>query len=201
MSGCALIATSSPVSASTLLSTALALALTGVFVVAGIAKLMTRNATVNAFRTLGLPSMLATAVPIAELGIAALLLTVPRIGALAAVALLGAFTAFLISKVRSGETVRCACFGSGASDEVTSSTILRNAIMIASALCIAVIGASFSRSQMMPIAAIAGLIALISALIITLWDLRRITGGVFGARPQLGSHLGSHLGPPIGSAP
>jgi hypothetical protein len=179
------------VSASTLLSTALALALAGVFVVAGIAKLTSRKATVAAFRTLGLPPMLATVVPIAELAIAGLLVAVPRAGAVAALTMLTAFTVFLVRKLGSGEPVHCACFGSGTSDEVTSATVLRNAIMIVGALGIALVGASFERAHLVPIVSVAGLVTLISALIVTLWDLRRVTGGVFGARPQLASQIGS----------
>lgn len=109
-------------------STAAAAVLALILAWAGVAKLRRREATVDGFADLGLPRPggLAVAVPVSELLVAAALLSRPRAGAVAAVVLLAAFTAFLVSRIRAGVPVGCGCFGSSRSRPTSAVEVVRN---------------------------------------------------------------------------
>lgn len=118
---------------------ALALALGALFVVAAQAKISDRPATARGFRALGFRATypLAVAVPAVELTVAALLVIVPRVGALAAVALLGLFSAVLADRLRRGIAAPCNCFGSTDERPLSTRHLLRNGVLAASALVVA----------------------------------------------------------------
>jgi hypothetical protein len=120
---------------------AAALALSAVFAVAAVAKVLHHGATVRSFGALGLPvpGVLSIAVPVVEAALAVSLLTWPAVGAWASIALLVAFTAVLARAVARGVDAPCACFGSarGSGDggeSVSSVELVRNAMLAALAV-------------------------------------------------------------------
>jgi uncharacterized membrane protein YphA (DoxX/SURF4 family) len=119
-------------SVSELASSICALIIVGIFLWAGLAKLRSRTATTSAFKTLGLPApgVLALGIPVAEIGISTIMVIRQQIGAALAIGLLGIFSVFLISKLRSGSNVSCGCFGSAQTTPVSWVTIARNAALI-----------------------------------------------------------------------
>jgi uncharacterized membrane protein YphA (DoxX/SURF4 family) len=110
---------------------AAALLTAGVLVAAAVAKVRRPSATVDGFRRLGLPlpTFLATVVPAVELGSAALLVSVPRAGGVAALALLASFSAVLAARLRAGIVVSCACFGAGATEALSAADLVRNGLL------------------------------------------------------------------------
>jgi len=120
---------------------ACAVVLAAVFVLAGAAKLARPTATATSFVALGVPAApaLARAVPVVELIVAVALLATPRAGGIAALAMLGPFTAVLARAVAAGSNAPCNCFGAIRSDPVSSVDITRN-VMLA-VLAVIAIGA------------------------------------------------------------
>ena len=118
------------------------LALVGAFVAAGIAKLSARDRTRTEFTEIGVPypKMAAWAVPIIELIVAVALALFPAWGAIAAFTLLTGFTTTLLSIIKSGRTVRCACFGAIATAPVGKNQVYRNLALMAMALVVALAG-------------------------------------------------------------
>ena len=110
---------------------ACALLLAAVFVLAGAAKLARPAATATSLVALGVPAAVtvARAVPVMELLVAAALLATPRSGGIAALALLGPFTAVLARAVAGGSQTPCNCFGATRSDPVSSVDIIRNVML------------------------------------------------------------------------
>lgn len=108
---------------------AAALVTAGVLGWAGIAKWQRPRGTAASFAGLGLPvpAVLARAVPMAEFVVAALLVVVPRVGAVCALGLLAGFTVVLVGAVRRGTEVGCACFGAAATRPVSGVDVVRNA--------------------------------------------------------------------------
>jgi hypothetical protein len=120
---------------------AAALVLAAVFAVAGMAKLGDRAGTRTTFVALGLPEPAAAAVPAFELGIAIGLVVTPGWAAVVALALLAAFTTFLVRAVRSGVTVGCNCFGSARHAPVSAVELFRNTLLaIAGAVALSATG-------------------------------------------------------------
>jgi hypothetical protein len=112
---------------------------------ASVAKAASREATADAFGSLGLraPGPLSTAVPLAEAVCAVGLIVAPVIGATAALFLLVAFTAVLVSVIRRGVPLGCACFGavsSGPDQPVAWGSVARNVVLIAAALFVVAVG-------------------------------------------------------------
>ncbi len=101
-----------------------------VFAVAGFGKAARRSAVHDGFAGLGLPAagLLAVAVPIFELCLAVALVLVPRVGGVAALATLTAFSAVLVRALRRGDT-GCACFGSVRAARVHWWDLARNATL------------------------------------------------------------------------
>lgn len=110
-----------------------AVALTATFLVAAYLKTSDQAGTADDFASLGLPrpDLLARIVPVAELGVANALVLAPGWGAIAAFALLAAFTTVLVGVVRSGRVVSCACFGGAKSEPVDIGHLARNALLMA----------------------------------------------------------------------
>ncbi len=113
-----------------------AVVLAAVFALAAVAKLRDLDATADGFEALGLPSpaVFAAVIPLAEVGIVALLLIVPAAGAIAALVTLAFFTTFLVGRLRAGVRAPCACFGSARALPLSGADVLRNVLLIGLAL-------------------------------------------------------------------
>lgn len=109
--------------------------LVAVFAIAGVTKLIDRDRTRSELAEIGLPkpNVAAWLVPLVELNVAGALYAFPAWGGVAAFVLLVAFTTTLVSIIRSGRTVSCACFGAIASGTVTKSQVYRNLALLAQA--------------------------------------------------------------------
>ena len=105
-----------------------AVVLAAIFATAAIAKLRDLRATLEQFTALGLPrpGVFTRIVPLAELALVTLLLIVPAVGAIFAMITLAFFTTFLISRVRAGVSVPCACFGATVSTPLSWVDVIRN---------------------------------------------------------------------------
>jgi uncharacterized membrane protein YphA (DoxX/SURF4 family) len=107
----------------------LLLVLSGVFALAGAAKLRDRAATRRALGAFGVPTVLvpaaAVVLPLAELAIAVSLIVpaTAQWGTAAAVALLAIFCLAIIRVMRSGATPDCNCFGGVTQTEVGRGTL------------------------------------------------------------------------------
>ena len=123
------------------LALAAALMLAGVLALASVAKFRMPDATAKDFAGLGLPrpAVLALFVPAVEMGCAALLIVLPGWGGVAAFGLLSLFTALLISVIRSGRVVTCACFGANDRDPISIRHVVRNGALGLLALAAATI--------------------------------------------------------------
>jgi thiol-disulfide isomerase/thioredoxin len=108
-----------------------------VFALAAVTKLADRAGTRRAVIEFGTPIRVAGAVavllPLVELSVAGLLLPAPtaRAGAVAAIALLAAFTAAIATSLARGRTPECHCFGQLHSAPAGWRTIGRNAGLLA----------------------------------------------------------------------
>ena len=113
-----------------------ALVLAAVFAWAGIAKLAQRQRTTTTFTALGIPGapVLGTALPVAEVLLAVALVVVPGVAAYAALALITAFTTFLVRTLRRGVAVACGCFGSASAAPVSAVEVVRNVLLGVAAL-------------------------------------------------------------------
>lgn len=111
------------------------LVLAAVFAVAAVGKLRDRERSATSLAEFGVPALLADpasiGLPAVELLVAVGLLLAPtaRAGAIAALALLVAFTAAVALAVRRGQQPACHCFGSLGSQPVGGPVILRNAAL------------------------------------------------------------------------
>lgn len=109
--------------------------LVAVFAVAAVSKLLDRERTQSELAEIGLPKpkVAAWLVPLVELSVAGALYAFPAWGGVAAFVLLIAFTTTLVSIIRSGRTVSCACFGALASGTVTKNQVYRNLALLTQA--------------------------------------------------------------------
>lgn len=71
----------------------------------------------------------ARVIPFVELALVALLLSFPRVGAIAALATLGLFTAVVGAELLGGRDFRCGCFGAAETQPAGKSTLFRNAVL------------------------------------------------------------------------
>jgi len=101
-----------------------------VLLVAGVAKLTSRSWPEQA-AALGAPPWSRRAVPLLEIALGAALLAGVPFAAVPALALLAAFTAFLVTALRRGVEAPCACFGSLRTRPVTWWSVGRNAALMA----------------------------------------------------------------------
>ena len=152
-------------------SYALAIGLSIVFAWAGVAKIRAPRPTARAFAALGVPPVLARVVPFVELVLAVALVVAP-ISALAALALVVAFTVVLL---RADDGVRCACFGSGSADPVSWVQVLRNGLLAGAAVIAS--GATPVIPGLAAVLTAAG-IAAICLVVLALAELKRATGRV-----------------------
>lgn len=117
----------------------IAVGLAAVFVVAAGAKALDRPGAVREFTSLRLrhPELLVPVVIATELVVAGALVLAPPVGAMAAFALLAAFTAVLVGVLRSGREVSCRCFGSLSSRPISGLTVGRNVALALLAAAVA----------------------------------------------------------------
>lgn len=112
------------------------LALAAVFAVAAVAKLIDRRGARKAVVDFGAPERfagaLAIGLPVAELGVAGLLLPArtAAVGALGALLLLAIFSAVMAWSLARGRSPDCRCFGQLHSTPTTWKTLARNAILM-----------------------------------------------------------------------
>ena len=174
--------------------TVLRLALAGVFVVAAWAKLRHPESTRTDIAALGLPNRMVAPVsfglPVVELVVAALLLIEPlhEIGSVAALGLLGLFTAVLMTNLLRGRRPACACFGALASAPIGWTSVGRNvALMVAAGSLIwlppARVEASFPPT----------LLAMMGAGVVLVWLvlLTRQNGRLLVRLEQIERHTGA----------
>jgi uncharacterized membrane protein YphA (DoxX/SURF4 family)/peroxiredoxin len=122
------------------------LLLAGVFIAAGIGKLLDLPGSRRALRGFGVREPLAgvgaIALPLTELAVAVALLVPPsaRWAAVAALALLVAFIAGIVNALAHGETPDCHCFGQIHSAPAGRTQVIRNALLGAVAAFVIVAG-------------------------------------------------------------
>jgi thiol-disulfide isomerase/thioredoxin len=118
------------------------LVLAGIFATAGAAKLIDRPATRTAFEGFGIPGRLAgplaVAIPVAELGVALALLptTTAWWAGIAALLLLGVFSAGIVINLRAGRAPDCNCFGQVHAEPVSTLTLVRNLLFALAAVAL-----------------------------------------------------------------
>jgi thiol-disulfide isomerase/thioredoxin/uncharacterized membrane protein YphA (DoxX/SURF4 family) len=113
------------------------LVLAGVFIVAGVAKLVDRRGSTQAMRDFGILTSLAApfgaALPVAEIAVAIALIPTAsaRWGALGALILLLAFVAGIGYNLAHGKKPDCHCFGQLHSEPAGWPTLIRNGVLLA----------------------------------------------------------------------
>ena len=156
---------------------AAAVGVAAVFAWAGAAKAVAPLRTRRTFAALGLPPVLATIVPVAELGLAVGLVLSPGATAWPALVLLVAFTALLARVVVRGEAIACGCFGSARPEPVSFVDLLRNALLVGVAAAVAIGRTDPATPGLAAVVTVTGLAAT-GALVVALADLKRRTGAV-----------------------
>lgn len=113
------------------IASAAAVVLAAVFAWAGVAKLIRRGATEASFAALRLPAPkpLATVVPAVEVVLAVALVLRPAVAAWAALALVAAFSVVLWVAIHRGIDAPCSCFGTARAAPVSTTEIVRNAML------------------------------------------------------------------------
>lgn len=158
---------------------AAAIVLSGLFLTAAGTKLARRHAVRRDFSAMALPgaTTLSWGVPMAELALAAALLTKPRLGGALALVALAAFSAVLVRAVRLGVVTPCGCFGTARSEPVSVTELVRNGM-----LAILAVGALAGGRPTLPSleAVMAVTLAVATgAMVLALVDLGRQLGGAF----------------------
>jgi uncharacterized membrane protein YphA (DoxX/SURF4 family) len=115
-------------------------ALGAVFLVSGVLKVSAPQQWRAQSAGLGVARPIAAVVPFAEVVVGALLVTqiARRVVALAAAALLVAFTTLLVLRLVQGRRPPCACFGAWTNKPIGWGNVVRNAVLLALAAAIAV---------------------------------------------------------------
>jgi thiol-disulfide isomerase/thioredoxin/uncharacterized membrane protein YphA (DoxX/SURF4 family) len=186
------------------------LVLAGVLLVAAVAKLADRRESRRAMAAFGLPARLAgpaaILVPAAEAAVAVALI-VPawaRWGAVAALALLGAFTAGIALNLARGRAPDCHCFGRLAGGPVGGSTVARNAALAVLAGLVVWRGpggphlGALSTADELALAVQAVLAVLVAALGLLVLSLFRQQGRILLRLDALESMAGPERGLPVG---
>jgi uncharacterized membrane protein YphA (DoxX/SURF4 family) len=178
------------------LASGLSVCLAAVFAVAAVAKAMGFRRTTQSFRSLRipLPHVAAIGVPMLEAIAAALLIVRPRFGATLALVLLIVFTAFLASRLREGQQIRCSCFGALGDDTVSTTTMLRNALLILAGAAVVIWADPLRGGQELIVSlTLAGSFAVIALCALTLWDIKQSVGTLFSQRVVPPSHGNGHV--------
>jgi len=156
-----------------------ALALAGVFAVAGVAKLAAPSRSAATFASLGLPGpeALARAVPAVELALAVALVVVPPVGAAGALAALAGFSVMLARTLRAGVRVTCGCFGSAGDEPVSFVELVRNGLL--AALALAALTTTGPAAPGLADVILVSTAAVVALLVLELSRLKRDLGTVF----------------------
>lgn len=157
------------------IASAAALCLAVVFAWAGASKVVRGDATESSFRALGVPSPAAAArlVPLGELALAGLLVTLPRVGAGAALLVLAGFTTFLARAIASGSTAGCGCFGAARAEPVSVFDLYRNGLLLIGA--IAATGATGAALPSLPALVLTSVAALLGTVVLTALRTRALS--------------------------
>jgi len=142
-----------------------------VFVRAAVAKAVRPTDTAAGFLALGVPwaPAMARIVPLLEVGVAFALLSVPRIGGLAALVTLAGFSIFISRAISAGVRAGCNCFGQRKGDPVSAVDLIRNALLAALA-----VGSLLTARPVAFTATSTGAAVVVSAAGATLlWSMRR----------------------------
>jgi len=163
---------------------ALRIVLAVVFATAGVGKLRDLEGSRRAMQDFGVSEGLAPTLglllPLAELATAILLIFEPtaQVGAILAALLLLAFMAGIANALRKGEQPDCHCFGQIHSAPAGKSTLIRNGILLAAALVVAIGGSGpaiddwvSARSAAELVAVGVGILAI--AALAYVWTLRK----------------------------
>lgn len=117
------------------------LSLAAVFTIAVTAKLADTNDLRHAVEAFGVPRMvaaiLAPTMIATEFGVAVLLLTAPRYGALAALTVLTGFSAAVLANIARGRRLECHCFGRLSNGPIGWPTLARNGCLAGLAAIVA----------------------------------------------------------------
>jgi uncharacterized membrane protein YphA (DoxX/SURF4 family) len=158
--------------------------LTILFGLAGLMKLANRDDTARSFAGLGLPAprALAWVLPFVEMGLSSVILVTPSVGGWLAVALLIAFSAVLARAIARGSGAPCACFGSARRAPVSTTEIVRNAMLAA----VAIVATGATRQSQLTLASIlvVGLAVALGRVVLAVLDLRRTTGRLWPRLPD-----------------
>jgi hypothetical protein len=162
-----------------------ALLLAGVLAWAGGLKLAQPAATSRAFARLGVPAPRAAGriVAASELGVAVALVGAPRAGALAAIALLLAFSGFVTRRLRSGVETPCACFGAGSGEPLSPRLLVRNGLLLGLAGAAALVPGPVVPS--LPAVMAGTTSVLLGALLLALLGTRARAGALFDVSAAL----------------
>jgi peroxiredoxin/uncharacterized membrane protein YphA (DoxX/SURF4 family) len=187
------------------------LLLVAVFATAGVGKLLDLEGSRHAVRDFGVPDRLANLagglLPIAELGVAVALIFRPTAqwGALVALLLLMAFIGGIANALRHGVAPDCHCFGQIHSAPAGRGTLVRNGVLAALALVVAISGPGPAvdtwvgdRSAAELVAVAAGIAAAVLGFFAyQLWtEVRQLRVDITSARRQA---AGAPPGLPIGT--
>ncbi len=208
----------------------LRLVLSAVFLLAGITKLIDLKGTVETVAEFGVPQSLSSAVgyaiPFAELITAGLLLfaTSAWWGAVGAASLLAIFTTAIAINLARGRTPDCNCFGQVQSKPISSSTIIRNLVLMLLAATVIVQGRGnagpslnywFRNLSMLEIGAVLLGLLLVAFIVFESWMLLHLfrqngrlmlrmdalesgsSGYVMPSNQQ--PHVAHNMGPAVGS--
>ena len=156
-----------------------ALVLAALFAWAGVAKLGARRRTRRTFRALGLPAAdgFAVVVPVVELTLALGLVVAPGWAAAGALAMLAAFSVFLLRAIRAGVDVGCGCFGSAGTEPVSYVELVRNGLMALAA--VAALATPRPVAPGLAAVLVAGAALAIAGLVLALAELKRTVGHVW----------------------
>jgi uncharacterized membrane protein YphA (DoxX/SURF4 family) len=118
---------------------AASLILGAMFLLSGILKISAPEKWRSQSGGLGVPPVVAAAVPIAESAVGALLVAQVerRVVALVAAALLVGFTTLLVVRLAQGRHPPCACFGALTTKPIGWSNLVRNGLLLALAAFVA----------------------------------------------------------------
>ena len=165
----------------TTVSSASLVVLVCVFLAASIGKLRSPAVTERATVAFGAPRWMATLLVPAELFAVLALVTKPAVGAAFSALLLVVFIAALVRTVRSGRIVSCGCFGAASGAPVSTTTIARNAAMIAMCAIAAFAPPLFRLDAAAVVPTLLVGVGLVVAGLLggALIDVRRVTGAAF----------------------
>jgi thiol-disulfide isomerase/thioredoxin/uncharacterized membrane protein YphA (DoxX/SURF4 family) len=191
---------------------ALRVLLAVVFATAGVGKLLDLDGSRRAVADFGVPERAASAIglllPLAEIAVAILLIFEPtaQVGAILGALLLAAFMLGISNALRKGQQPDCHCFGQIHSAPAGRSTLIRNGVLLAAALVVAIAGSGPAIDDWVSARSAAELVAvglgiLAVAAVLYAWNLRSenksLSNDLRIAR-RAGA-IGGRFGLPVGS--